>query len=219
MQLQAPHSTYSDDRYGGRPASEGPGARYSDYDSRYDDRGYDDERESRSSRRRSKSKSRRDRSHSTEYGSDMHKGISEKFDLSKEGLGSAALGALAGGFIAHKFGKNHPLATGAGALIGGIGANAWENHNKHKHERRKEDRELEGEIQAYGSRSKSSDPRAIEYGRDDSRRRSGRHGGSTYDDEYDDEYDDDRSRRRDDRRRRRSGGDSRASAPDDGSRY
>ena len=51
--------------------------------------------------------------------------IDKTFDATERGLASGALGAVVGGFIGHQCGKS-PLATVAGVLIGGFGANAWE---------------------------------------------------------------------------------------------
>ena len=93
----------------------------------YRSRGYEDDedeyydyRDRDSRRRRDKSPRRDSRSKSGIRGT-----IDKNFDKSRDGLTSAGLGALAGGLVGHEVGKG-PLATAAGVLLGGLGANAWE---------------------------------------------------------------------------------------------
>ncbi|KAB8337225.1 hypothetical protein FH972_021527 [Carpinus fangiana] len=199
-----------DDRYGGRAASADPYSRHG-RSSRYDDYD-DDDRDDRSRHRRSKSKSSR---HSDKEGGErglMDK-VHNRFDTTDGALGSSALGAVVGGIIGHKFGKG-PLATVAGAAIGGIGVNAWEAHRHHQ-----KDRNMERSLEKHsGRRSGSADAvdsrtrKDIEYygarADDDrvSRRASGRYSGDPYDEESDQGYDsgeDRRRRKRSSSRRRR----------------
>jgi len=51
--------------------------------------------------------------------------IDRRFEKSERGLTASAIGALAGGLLGNEVGGG-PLATVAGVLLGGLGANAWE---------------------------------------------------------------------------------------------
>ena len=90
---------------------------------------YDEDNEYGSRDRRSR-RSRRERTPSPSRSrSRSRSGITGKIrgnlDGTERGLASGALGAVAGGFVGHQVGKG-PLATVAGVLLGGLGANAWE---------------------------------------------------------------------------------------------
>lgn len=137
--------------------------------------------------------------------------VKNHFDTSESALGASALGAVVGGLIAHKFGKT-PLATAAGAAVGGLGVNAWEAHRHHKKEQRREE-----EPHRHSSRrSGSADPvdsrtrRDLEYygSRADEDRASGLSrrdtGRAAYDDDsaYDSGEDRRRRKRSSSRRRR-----------------
>ncbi|KAL9089673.1 MAG: hypothetical protein Q9159_002401 [Coniocarpon cinnabarinum] len=182
------------DRY--RPQSYG--GSYNDNDGYYDDE-YDERRNSRRDRQSSKSKSRR----STSRGGLKGK-LDKNFDYrSEKGLTAGALGALAGGLVGHEVGKG-PMATVAGVVLGGLGANAFEARNENKDRQRDE--------QAWGSkRSKSTDGhdryrRGGGGGRDD-RRDDRRRDYDDYD-SYDEDADQSPRRRgggqKSDRRRDRS---------------
>ena len=183
-----PASTGRVDRY--RPQSYGGQGdrrdRYNDdyYSDEYDD--YDDRRSSRKDHKSSKSKSRKSRSRSR---SGVRGKLEKSFDKSERGLTTGALGALAGGLVGHEVGKG-PLATVAGVVLGGLGANAFEARHERGKEKEKE------QSQSYKSkRSKSTDDRRRDYDRDDGYARgrgSQSRGRGGYDDDYD-SYDDDRS--------------------------
>ena len=169
------------DRY--RPQSYQGG----NYANSYDD--YDDEYDRRDSRRSrsSKTKSTRSRSRSGIRGQ-----LDKRFDKTERGLTSGALGALAGGLVGHEVGKG-PLATVAGVVLGGLGANAFEA---------RQERQKGREAQSYGGRrAKSTDARGGGYEKEEYYGRSrGSRGGDRdrgYDeyDSYSDE-DDDRSPQR-----------------------
>lgn len=155
-----------------RPASAGRVDRYrpqsyqgGSYADSYDDYDDYDRRSSRRSRS-SKSKSQRSRSRSGIRGQ-----LDKRFDKTEQGLTSGALGALAGGLVGHEVGKG-PLATVAGVVLGGLGANAFEAH----HERRKSKKDMPP---FDGRRAKSTDARGGGYEKDDyyGRSRSSRGGG------------------------------------------
>lgn len=197
--FRSQRSQNSRDPYG-RPASAGRvdryrpqsyGGSYNDYDS-YDEE-YDDRRSSRRDRKSSKSKSRKSRSRSGFRGQ-----LDKRFDKSEKGLTTGALGALAGGLVGHEVGKG-ALATVAGVVLGGLGANAFEARNERGNENR--------DKQAYGARrSKSVSDRRSRYDDDDYYRSSRRGGGRgrDYDDDYDSYEEDESPRRIEDRDRERS---------------
>ncbi|KAI9722519.1 MAG: hypothetical protein M1828_004514 [Chrysothrix sp. TS-e1954] len=116
---------------------------------RYEEDYDDDRREPRERRSRSK-KDERNRSGLRGEAAGIKGKVQENLDTTERGLTSAALGAAAGGVIAHHFGKG-AIATAAGALIGGVGANAWEARDHRHHERRAERED------AHRRRAKSQD--------------------------------------------------------------
>lgn len=105
--------------YGRPPMGRHPGDSYDD-DWEYGNR----ERHSRRSRRDRTPSRSRSRSAPRSKSGIRHK-VKENFDGTERGLASGAVGAIAGGFVGHQVGKG-PLATVAGVLLGGLGANAWE---------------------------------------------------------------------------------------------
>ena len=166
------------DRY--RPQSYQGGS----YDDGYDS--YDDDysrRSSRRDRRSSKSKSRRSRSRSGIRGQ-----LDKRFDKTQDGLTAGALGALAGGLVGHEVGKG-PLATVAGVVIGGLGANAFEARQDRQEKPSKD-------AQAYGGRRSKSIGHKGEYEEEYYRKGRGNRGRDRYDDDDDSYDDDDRSPRR-----------------------
>jgi len=88
-----------------------------DQDRDRDRRGRDKEKKKHRKRQDSQSRSRSK--------SGVRGMIDRRFEKSERGLTSSAIGAIAGGLIANEIGKG-PLATVAGVLLGGLGANAWE---------------------------------------------------------------------------------------------
>lgn len=117
--------------------------RYNQQQDPYDRPQSTDDRRDRRDRKKNKS-----RSGSGSRSPSGLKGILKKnFEVSDTGLTSAALGALAGGLIGHEVGKkgsNGTIGTIAGALIGGLGANAWEARDHRKAvERVREDKDRE----------------------------------------------------------------------------
>lgn len=85
--------------------------------------------------------------------------VRDKFSSSDHGYAASAIGAIAGAFIAGEVikGPRSPLATVAGAVVGGLGANALDNQYERKREQGKEEKEVRRE------RRRSRDERG--YGR------------------------------------------------------
>lgn len=77
-------------------------------------------KERASSRSRDKSRTR----------SRARSSVRDRFDPSDKGLGYGAIGALAGGLLANEAGKGRILPTVAGAVAGGLGANAYESRDR-----------------------------------------------------------------------------------------
>jgi len=88
----------------------------------------DDSRRRRHQRKRDKSRSRRG-SPQPSNRSRARSTIRDKFDTSDRGLGYGTIGAIAGGLAGSEVGKGL-WPTVAGAVIGGLGANAFESREK-----------------------------------------------------------------------------------------
>lgn len=54
----------------------------------------------------------------------------DRFDTSERGLGYGTMGAVAGGLLGNEAGKGGLLPTVAGAVAGGLGANAYESRDR-----------------------------------------------------------------------------------------
>ena len=61
--------------------------------------------------------------------SQVRESVEDHVDLNAAGIGASAVGALAGGMLGHEVGHGK-MATIGGALLGGIGANLIEKHEK-----------------------------------------------------------------------------------------
>lgn len=77
-----------------------------------------DEKDDSRSRRKSRNHSR------------ARSSVRDRFDTSDKGLGYGTIGALAGGLMGSEMGRGGVLPTVAGAVIGGLGANAFEGREK-----------------------------------------------------------------------------------------
>lgn len=101
------------------------------YDSRSDSRSdsEEDRRQRRRGRKRDSSRSRRKSPNGKRDKSRARSSIRDKFDVSQRGLGYGSVGALAGGLIGSEVGKGL-LPTVAGAIVGGLGANALEARDR-----------------------------------------------------------------------------------------
>lgn len=130
--------------YGGQPQ-----AMYADTGRRRDNRGgsssspshsSEDEHRRRRHRKRSSRSTGRDRSrqrdssrsrpqNGVEQRPRAKSSIRDRFDITERGLGYGAIGATAGGLVGSELGKGI-LPTLAGAVIGGLGANAFESREK-----------------------------------------------------------------------------------------
>lgn len=86
-------------------------------------------RKKRSSRSKQRDSSRARLKSSGEARPRAKSSIRDRFDTSERGLGYGSVGALAGGLLGNELGKG-VLPTLAGAVIGGLGANAFENKDK-----------------------------------------------------------------------------------------
>lgn len=130
-----------------RPSSAGPVDRYRRHESPDDngqsDRGRHHERHHHRKHRTKSHKGSRSRSRSSS------RGLVDRFDTSGRGVGSATIGAIAGGLIGNTVGKGI-MTTVAGAVLGGLGANVWENHHQKDKEERGRERE-EGRRGSHGS--------------------------------------------------------------------
>ncbi|KAL1304727.1 hypothetical protein AAFC00_003673 [Neodothiora populina] len=107
-----------------------------------------------SSRKRHKSRNR----------SRARSSVRDRFDTSDKGLGYGTMGAVAGGLLGNEAGRGGVIPTVAGAVIGGLGANAYENRDKQKR----------GSRQGNKYDDRYDDP--YEDDSHASRRRSGHHG-------------------------------------------
>lgn len=95
----------------------------------------DGDRDQNRDNRRSRASSRDRKSRASSQGRDgstrsrARSMLRERFDTSDRGMQYGALGALAGGLVGSEVGKGI-LPTVAGAVIGGLGANAYEGRDK-----------------------------------------------------------------------------------------
>ena len=90
----------------------------------------DDHRQRRREKKRDASRSRRKSPNGKRDKSRARSSVRDKFDLSERGLGYGSVGALAGGLIGSEVGKGGFLPAVAGAIVGGLGANAFEARDK-----------------------------------------------------------------------------------------
>jgi len=148
------------DQHYSRSAAGGYGQRGQEYDDRYDDRhersarhhddrrdrrreqrqegsrsdsrseSEEERRQRRRERKRESSRSRRKSPDGKREKSRARSSVRDKFDLSERGLGYGSVGALAGGLIGSEVGKGGFLPAVAGAIVGGLGANAFEARDK-----------------------------------------------------------------------------------------
>jgi len=93
-----------------------------------------DEEEARRRRRRNRkkrdeSRGRRSRPASPNNQARGKSTLRDRFDTSERGIGYGTVGALAGGLIGSEIGKGL-WPTVAGAVVGGLGANAFESREK-----------------------------------------------------------------------------------------
>ena len=125
------------DRYDDRPAQ----------DSRYYSRAsseprHENHRSRRQQRSRSSSVSSRGSDHKSHRRSlsrfkektqrsksQVRESVEDHVDLNASGIGASAVGALAGGFLGHEVGHGK-MSTIGGAILGGLGANLIEKHEK-----------------------------------------------------------------------------------------
>ncbi|KAI9707948.1 MAG: hypothetical protein M1820_004367 [Bogoriella megaspora] len=133
-----PRKSYDDYRYTDRYS-------YDESPPRSSGRDYDRGRRDRKSTKDSARSKSRKRSPSK-----LRRTLDENFDTTEKGAAAGIAGALVGGLAGKKYGDDSLLATLAGAVVGGIGANAleyqWKKHKDEKDGKRKD----RYEPQAYG---------------------------------------------------------------------